>query len=1019
MKKMTPMILVILMLTSFLSAVDVYELQDESNNEETSARAGADPEMVYITSPRETTTVDGETTNELLAGEDVDFKAYIRNGGDADLTNMQYQVKIYIDQNGQRGPIATGANGDLSWENNKAICANNCQTSNLAPGDFLNGGESTLVNTDGTDMEWTPSTGNYIMVVTLTSQVLGDPGNDEMSISITVRDYFDMDVSVTWLDATGNPIPGSVEGVTPVDFQITASMTGSTVTNVRTTTVAVTVTGGTYTGPNQVILGEQFNVVTNDDGLGNVTTADRFVIGDNGQTPPGLATGVSDVYTVTPPSDGEYTVSVALESYVVYDGQSCATQLAICERTVADYDDEDEFMSNNQDMIGGSATTFHDIALSNFYMMPIMEEGEGEGDEDEQSNQGDSYGGLGGEITQSLSPGMYNLVAEAFHVSSSTTPIYEWHMVFTITQDGVSTTLEAYDCPELNYNHMYLGVATDKTNAETFGTACASYQFGQGDYIVDATVVLNGSLNEETSVVDTKTVDMSNSNNGYDFDVNFINYAPQILSLKSNLDSGIAGEDRMTFIAEVFDIEGDEIAYAWADRDGNNIDCEESTCEVDLRSTMVPTYRVVVTVSDASGGSTFTSLDVGVSNKITESSADLANDVQVVYGLVYKGSDLSVGFTDMQPSAMTVDQCAGEYTPFASVSMMPSTTFDSSAVESQSLTVHFPDTAGVLYAWLELNGVVTEIASGQTDEVSAGIVGYTYDFPSSADMLPQGTVLHLINQECQLPDPPSSTVSFTVTQLAGAELGISYTATGQLTGETVRITVCATQVDCETPEVVYDRVETDNPGVTFKGMHGVEYHVSAQMCNQFACGDATTIDRVADGEVAAVTATDVTIANSGDTWAVTWKESSVDADIAGWYVCYNKGEFSATQMELMMDSSCAMVAQATSDSTGMIQTTINQYTTVETTQVHFAVVPYDVVGNIAYGSSTDSILYDRQVDNTDTGDGTITTDDEASSGVPTWTWGVIGAVVVVAFIVGAFILSRGDSEDDDDKEWDY
>ena len=43
---------------------------------------------------------------------------------------------------------------------------------------------------------------------------------------------------------------------------------------------------------------------------------------------------------------------------------------------------------------------------------------------------------------------------------------------------------------------------------------------------------------------------------------------------------------------------------------------------------------------------------------------------------------------------------------------------------------------------------------------------------------------------------------------------------------------------------------------------------------------------------------------------------------------------------------------------------------------------------------------------------------EASSGVPTWTWGVIGAVVVVAFIVGAFILSRGDG-DDDDKEWDY
>ncbi len=260
MKKMTPMILVILMLTSFLSAVDVYELQEESNNEETSARSGADPEMVYITSPRETTTVDGETTNELLAGNDVNFKAWIRNGGDADLTNMQYQVNIYIDQNGQRGPIATGANGDLSWENNKAICANNCQTATLAAGDFLNGGESTLMNTDGTDMEWTPSTGKYIIVITLTSQVLGDPGNDEMSISVTVRDYFDLDVSVTWLDATGNPISGSVEGVDPVDFQITASLSGSSTLNVRTTSVAITVTGGTYTGPNLVILGEQFNV---------------------------------------------------------------------------------------------------------------------------------------------------------------------------------------------------------------------------------------------------------------------------------------------------------------------------------------------------------------------------------------------------------------------------------------------------------------------------------------------------------------------------------------------------------------------------------------------------------------------------------------------------------------------------------------------------------------------------------------------------------------------------------------
>ena len=1014
MKKMTPMILVILMLTSFLSAVDVYELQDESNNEETSARSGADPEMVYITSPRETTTVDGETTNELLAGEITNFKAYIRNGGDADLTNMQYQVTVYIDQGGNRGPVASGSNGDLSWENNKAICSNNCQTATLAPGDFLGGGESTLLATDGTTIEWMPSPGSYIIVVTLTSQVLGDPGNDEMSISVTVRDYFDIDVDVTWLDSSGTPVSGSVEGTDAVDFQITATLSGSQLINIRTTTVAVSVTGGTYTGNNQIILGETFNVATDDDGLGNITTADRQVIGDNGQSPPGIALGISDVYTVTPPSDGEYSVSVVLESYVVFDGTTCVNQFATCERTVAESADEDEFRSNNGATIGGSATTFHDLALSNFYLMgsaPVNEEDDG-------PMLGESYGGLGGEITQSLSPGVFKLVADVVHVSSSTVPIYEWDVEFSVTSDGVTTNYVAVECTELGYAHGYLGVATDKTDADTVGIACADVTFGDGDYIVAASVRMNGEYDEDTQLIDVKTADMSSSNNGYDFDVNFLNYAPQILSLKASSNEGVAGLDTITIEADVFDIEGDEITYLWADMNGLSLDCEADACEILLDSSMVPTYKVVLTVSDSSGASVFSEVELSVSNVISET-GEMANSVKVVYGLTYKGADLAVSFTDAEIAPMTVSQCAGEYTPYSSIVLNPSTTYDSSAVLDQTLTVHFPDDAGILYVWLELNGVVTEIASGQTDEVSAGVVGYTYQFPASADMIQQGATVHLINQECQLPDPPSSTVSFTVTQLAGAELSIAYTATGQLTGETVRITVCANQVDCETPEVVYDRVETDNPGVTFKGMHGVEYHVSTQMCNEFACGDATTIAKVADGEVAAVTATDITISNSGDTWAVTWKESSVDIDIDGWYVCYNKGEFSATQMELMMDSSCTMVDQATSDSTGMIQTTINQYTTVETTQVHFAVVPYDVVGNVAYGSSTDSILYDRQVDNTDTGDGTITTDDETSSGVPTWTWGVIGAVVVVAFIVGAFILSRGDSEDDDDKEWDY
>ncbi len=1007
------MILVILMLTSFLSAVDVYELQEESNNEETSARSGADPEMVYITSPRETTTVDGENTNELLAGELTNFKAYIRNGGDADLTNMQYQVTVYTNQNGNRGPIAQGANGDLSWENNKAICSNNCQTASLVAGDFLNGGESTLVSTDGTTIEWNPSPGSYIIVITLTSQVLGDPGNDEMSVSVIVRDFFDVGVDLTWLDSAGNPITGSVDGTDSVDFQITATLSGSQYYDVRTTTVAITVTGGTYTGNNQIILGETHSVAVDDDGLGNVTYDNRQVIGDNGQNPPGTALGVSDVYTLTPPSDGEYTVSVALESYVLYDELTCTNSLGVCERTVAESDDEDEYRSNNQATIGGSATTFHDLMLSNFYIMEPSTTNE-EGD----VISGDSYGGLGGEINQPLATGTYTLVAEVSHVSSSFTPIYEWDVEFSVTSDGVTTNYVAVECTGFDYTHKYLGVATDKTDAETNGIACVDVTFDIGDYIVGAEARMSGEYDEDSQFVDPKTEDMSSSNDMYDYDLSFLNYAPQILSLKANMENGVANVDSVTIESEVFDVEGDEVSYTWTDMNGNDLFCEESSCTIALDDTMIPTYRVILTASDDNGGSAFADLTISVSN-VLSSTGEMANGVKVVYELNFKASDLEVNFVDADIGAMTVSQCAGEYTPYSSVELNPSTTYGPSDVLDQTLTVHFPDDVGILYVWLEHNGVVSQIASGQADEVSAGVVGYTYQFPNSADMIQQGTTVHLINQECQLPDPPSSTVSFTVAKQPGAELSIGYEAVGQLTGETVRITVCAVQADCATPEVVYDQLETDNPSVTFKGTHGVEYHISTQMCNEFACAAATTISKTADGEVAAVTATDVTIANSGETWAVTWKESTVDGDIDGWYVCWNKGEFSAAQMELMMESSCKKVEQAASDSTAMIQTTIDQYTTVETTQVHFAVVPYDVVGNIAYGASTDSILYDRQADNTDTGDGNLDSTDESSSDVPTWTWGVIGAVVVVAFIVGAFILSRGDGEDDDDKEWDY
>jgi hypothetical protein len=41
-----------------------------------------------------------------------------------------------------------------------------------------------------------------------------------------------------------------------------------------------------------------------------------------------------------------------------------------------------------------------------------------------------------------------------------------------------------------------------------------------------------------------------------------------------------------------------------------------------------------------------------------------------------------------------------------------------------------------------------------------------------------------------------------------------------------------------------------------------------------------------------------------------------------------------------------------------------------------------------------------------------------SDGVPGWTWGLIGGLLLVAVIVSAGILRRGD-DDGEGKDWDY
>ena len=74
---------------------------------------------------------------------------------------------------------------------------------------------------------WTPESGDYMVEVKVTSQTLGDPGNDELTIPVSVKDYHDIKVDVTWLDSNGAAVNGAVEGTDDVDLKITVDLESS------------------------------------------------------------------------------------------------------------------------------------------------------------------------------------------------------------------------------------------------------------------------------------------------------------------------------------------------------------------------------------------------------------------------------------------------------------------------------------------------------------------------------------------------------------------------------------------------------------------------------------------------------------------------------------------------------------------------------------------------------------------------------------------------------------------------
>ena len=204
MRKITPVMLVLLLVASLMANIDIVQLETNEVVEDTGARSGADADLVAITSPKETV-CEPTCRNELFVGQDTTFEVFIQNSGDTAITELGYKAQVWnSDGNGNPLNIAKDSSGnDLEWDNPDVICDDTtvCDDQSLAAGSTFKGGK-TMIQYFGANAVWAPAAGIYVVQIEVYSDQDVEATNDVQQVYVEVRDYLDIEVDISWDDGS-------------------------------------------------------------------------------------------------------------------------------------------------------------------------------------------------------------------------------------------------------------------------------------------------------------------------------------------------------------------------------------------------------------------------------------------------------------------------------------------------------------------------------------------------------------------------------------------------------------------------------------------------------------------------------------------------------------------------------------------------------------------------------------------------------------------------------------------------
>jgi hypothetical protein len=1044
MKNMTPVILGMLMLTSLFAGIDFHELEDQVVIEETGARSGADATVVAITTPKETSCNDQGCRNTLEVGEETTFSAFIQNDGDADITELSYSVTIYLtDASGAVGSIAKDTSGnDLQWENTNvmcddiSVCLYDGTVDPLAAGAFLGGGKSTLqLDGGGGDITWTPTLGEYMVEISVGAPTDIDTANNAELVYVLVEDWYDIEVDLMWVDASGELESSSfdasaVEG--DIDFKLKVTAAGSNTFDPRDVEVLLTLSGqasgqigGDALTINTLVAGttSTVDIYANETDPNATQTASRAVLSYestwelSGAITPGTQSNAAwelEAELIEYTMYGQYEECV--ESSEATEGnENVTTWNNFCEVTQSG----DDRPRTDVDMISGSTDVYDDIRISRMGVY--------------QGYNSDCTG-VASTFTQQGEDGDLNVgcslvYADVEHRGSKMTKEYGWNMTYTVALDGVETAggvlTECLEGTDMPYAWSPLGIMG--------GAVCTWVVMEPGEYTIDFSLHMNNKSSTDTDPVPwSGGDDLRPSNNDLTMVVDVVNNLPVITSFELNTEGDIVvgQEAPLVFAVSAFDVDdpsGEGLNFAYSYPGGEIGGCTGSqsegatVCTTPVFPDFIGNSPVTVVVTDAHNGEVSKEIDMFVWNSAVATATTDAG-VELQYSLDYNGqSEFTItSFTDADATSydsVQLEGFTGTYGAVAALDYEPSSTYTASDVLEQSISVIVAKDVEATSLWyIDGSGKWILLSDASTD-VDASTEMFTYDVPANTPVVPAGKMVLMGGELAQASIPDASVSGFSAEATRGGAIAMTWDITGTLlNSDSIVVSICVAEANCAEPFEA--TVADEDRTYTYSGSqttHGETYHLEVAVCNEQGCstpGIANVVaDKQVDGDVAA---SNLAVAAQDGQWVITWEVTGDSSDVSMWHICWSTEDFTVGEMPTPCPDA-AMGASATTVSIDMPSIRTGQ-------EYFFTAVPMDALGNMDAAASMNSIIDTRVSDssNTDDGNGTIgDTGDDASSSVPTWTWGLIGGVVIVAFIAGAFILSRGDGEGGEGKDWDY